>query len=187
MPMPQACEAREVSIGRDEFAAVLDRECGESDLILVDQHTAHERSRFERLQARLAARGAESQLLLSPAVFGGAIVGASLGFLWYNAYPAQLFMGDTGSLALGAAVATLAVLVKNELLLLIVGGVFVAEAVSVIMQVFSYRTTGRRVFRMAPIHHHFEKLGWQEPKIVVRFWIVSIVLALIALSSLKLR
>jgi phospho-N-acetylmuramoyl-pentapeptide-transferase len=120
-------------------------------------------------------------------VFGGAIVGASLGFLWYNAYPAQLFMGDTGSLALGAAVATLAVLVKSELLLLIVGGVFVAEAISVIMQVFSYRTTGRRVFRMAPIHHHYELNGMAEPKIIVRFWIVSFILALLSLTTLKLR
>lgn len=120
-------------------------------------------------------------------VFGGAIVGASLGFLWYNAYPAQLFMGDTGSLALGAAVATLAVLVKSELLLLIVGGVFVAEAISVILQVFSYRTTGRRVFRMAPIHHHYELNGMAEPKIIVRFWIISFILALLSLTTLKLR
>jgi phospho-N-acetylmuramoyl-pentapeptide-transferase len=120
-------------------------------------------------------------------VFGGAIVGASLGFLWYNAYPAQLFMGDTGSLALGAAVAILAVLVKSELLLLVVGGVFVAEAVSVIMQVFSYRTTGRRVFRMAPIHHHYELSGIAEPKIIVRFWIISFILALLSLTTLKLR
>lgn len=120
-------------------------------------------------------------------VFGGAIVGASLGFLWYNAYPAQLFMGDTGSLALGAALATLAILVKNELLLLIVGGVFVAEAISVIMQVFSYRTTGRRVFRMAPLHHHYELNGMAEPKIIVRFWIISFILALLSLTTLKLR
>lgn len=120
-------------------------------------------------------------------VFGGAIVGASLGFLWYNTYPAQLFMGDTGSLALGAAVATLAVLVKSELLLLIVGGVFVVEAVSVILQVFSYRTTGRRVFRMAPIHHHYELNGMAEPKIIVRFWIISFILALLSLTTLKLR
>ncbi|MBZ0168417.1 phospho-N-acetylmuramoyl-pentapeptide-transferase [Candidatus Methylomirabilis lanthanidiphila] len=120
-------------------------------------------------------------------VFGGAIVGASLGFLWYNTYPAQLFMGDTGSLALGAAVSTLAVLVKSELLLLIVGGVFVAEAISVILQVFSYRTTGRRVFRMAPIHHHYELNGMAEPKIIVRFWIVSFILALLSLTTLKLR
>lgn len=120
-------------------------------------------------------------------VFGGAIVGASLGFLWYNAYPAQLFMGDTGSLALGAALATLAVLVKNELLLLIVGGVFVAEAISVILQVFSYRATGRRVFRMAPIHHHYELNGMAEPKIIVRFWIISFILALLSLTTLKLR
>jgi phospho-N-acetylmuramoyl-pentapeptide-transferase len=120
-------------------------------------------------------------------VFGGAIVGASLGFLWYNAYPAQLFMGDTGSLALGAALATLAVVVKNELLLLIVGGVFAAEAISVILQVFSYRATGRRVFRMAPIHHHYELNGMAEPKIIVRFWIISFILALLSLTTLKLR
>jgi phospho-N-acetylmuramoyl-pentapeptide-transferase len=120
-------------------------------------------------------------------ILGGAIVGASLGFLWYNAYPAQLFMGDTGSLALGAALATLAVLVKNELLLLIVGGVFAVEAISVILQVFSYRTTGRRVFRMAPIHHHYELNGMAEPKIIVRFWIVSFILALLSLTTLKLR
>ena len=120
-------------------------------------------------------------------VFGGAIVGASLGFLWFNAYPAQLFMGDTGSLALGAALATMAILVKNELLLLIVGGVFVVEAISVILQVFSYRATGRRVFRMAPIHHHYELNGMAEPKIIVRFWIISFILALLSLTTLKLR
>ena len=120
-------------------------------------------------------------------VLGGAIVGASLGFLWYNAYPAQLFMGDTGSLALGAALATLAILVKNELLLLIVGGVFVVEAISVILQVFSYRATGKRVFRMAPIHHHYELNGMAEPKIIVRFWIISFILALLSLTTLKLR
>jgi len=120
-------------------------------------------------------------------ILGGAIVGASLGFLWYNAYPAQVFMGDTGSLALGAALATMAILVKNELLLLIVGGVFVAEAISVILQVFSYRATGRRVFRMAPIHHHYELNGMAEPKIIVRFWIISFILALLSLTTLKLR
>ncbi|MGH7411941.1 MAG: phospho-N-acetylmuramoyl-pentapeptide-transferase [Candidatus Methylomirabilis sp.] len=120
-------------------------------------------------------------------IVGGAMVGASLGFLWYNAYPAQLFMGDTGSLALGAALATLAILVKNELLLLIVGGVFVVEAISVILQVFSYRATGRRVFRMAPIHHHYELNGMAEPKIIVRFWIISFILALLSLTTLKLR
>ncbi len=120
-------------------------------------------------------------------ILGGAIVGASLGFLWYNAYPAQVFMGDTGSLGLGAALATMAILVKNELLLLIVGGVFVAEAISVILQVFSYRATGRRVFRMAPIHHHYELNGMAEPKIIVRFWIISFILALLSLTTLKLR
>jgi phospho-N-acetylmuramoyl-pentapeptide-transferase len=120
-------------------------------------------------------------------IFGGAIVGASLGFLWYNTFPAQLFMGDTGSLSLGAALASLAIFVKNELLLLVVGGVFVVEAISVILQVFSYRTTGRRVFRMAPIHHHYELNGMAEPKIIVRFWIISFIFALLSLTTLKLR
>ncbi len=120
-------------------------------------------------------------------IFGGAVVGACLGFLWFNAYPAQVFMGDTGSLALGAALALLAVLTKNELLLVIIGGVFVIEAVSVILQVFSFKTTGRRIFRMAPIHHHYELNGVAEPKIIVRFWIVSFLLALISLTTLKLR
>lgn len=120
-------------------------------------------------------------------IFGGAVVGACLGFLWFNAYPAQVFMGDTGSLALGAALALLAILTKNELLLMIIGGVFVIEAVSVILQVFSFKTTGRRIFRMAPIHHHYELHGVAEPKIIVRFWIISFLLALISLTTLKLR
>jgi len=120
-------------------------------------------------------------------IFGGALVGASLGFLWFNAYPAQVFMGDVGSLALGAALAILAILTKNELLLLIVGGVFVIEAISVIVQVFSYKTTRKRVFRMAPIHHHYELNGLAEPKIIVRFWIISFILALVSLTTLKLR
>lgn len=120
-------------------------------------------------------------------IFGGAMAGASLGFLWFNAYPAQIFMGDTGSLALGAALAILAILTKNELLLIIVGGIFVIEAISVIVQVFSYKTTRRRVFRMAPIHHHYELDGLAEPKIIVRFWIISFILALISLTTLKLR
>lgn len=120
-------------------------------------------------------------------IFGGAVVGASLGFLWFNAYPAQIFMGDTGSLALGTALALLAVLTKHELLLMIIGGVFVIEAISVLLQVFSYKTTGRRIFRMAPIHHHYELNGVAEPKIIVRFWIVSFLLALISLTTLKLR
>lgn len=116
-----------------------------------------------------------------------ALVGAGLGFLWYNAYPASIFMGDVGSLALGGVLAILALLTKHELLLAVVGGIFVLEAVSVILQVGWYKRTGRRIFAMAPIHHHFEKRGWSEPKIIVRFWIISIVLALVALSTLKLR
>ncbi|MFT4625235.1 MAG: phospho-N-acetylmuramoyl-pentapeptide-transferase [Myxococcota bacterium] len=116
-----------------------------------------------------------------------AIVGAGLGFLWYNAYPAQVFMGDVGSLALGGTLAILSVLTRHEFLLAIVGGIFVLEALSVIIQVVSFKTTGKRVFAMAPIHHHYEKNGWSEPKIIVRFWIISVVLALVALSTLKLR
>jgi phospho-N-acetylmuramoyl-pentapeptide-transferase len=117
----------------------------------------------------------------------GAMVGAGLGFLWFNTYPAQVFMGDVGSLSLGGALGTIAVITKNEFALVIVGGIFVIEALSVIVQVVSFRYWGRRVFRMAPIHHHFELKGWPEPKIIVRFWIISIILALIALSTLKLR
>ena len=120
-------------------------------------------------------------------VFCGALVGASLGFLWYNAYPAEIFMGDVGSLALGAALGTVAILIKQELLLGIVGGVFVIEALSVIIQVASFKLTGRRVFRMAPIHHHFELLGWGEPKVITRFVIVGIIFALLSLATLKLR
>ena len=114
-------------------------------------------------------------------------MGASLGFLWYNAYPADIFMGDVGSLALGGALGTVAVLIKQELLLLIVGGVFVAEAMSVIIQVFSFRMTGRRVFKMAPLHHHFELQGWSEPKIMTRFLVVAVIFALFSLTTLKLR
>ncbi|MBN1957758.1 MAG: phospho-N-acetylmuramoyl-pentapeptide-transferase [Desulfuromonadales bacterium] len=117
----------------------------------------------------------------------GAMVGAGLGFLWFNSYPAQVFMGDVGSLSLGGSLGAVAVITKNEFVLVIVGGIFVIEALSVIVQVISFRYWGRRVFRMAPIHHHFELKGWPEPKIIVRFWIISIVLALIALSTLKLR
>ena len=116
-----------------------------------------------------------------------AVVGAGLGFLWYNAYPAQIFMGDVGSLGLGGFLGTVAVLTKQELLLVLVGGIFVLEALSVIIQVVSFKTRGKRVFAMAPIHHHYEKKGWSEPKIIVRFWIISILLALVALSTLKLR
>jgi phospho-N-acetylmuramoyl-pentapeptide-transferase len=121
------------------------------------------------------------------AVFCGALVGASLGFLWFNAPPAMVFMGDTGSLAAGGAVGTVAVITKHELVLVIIGGLFVLEAVSVIVQVASFKLTGRRVFRMAPLHHHFEQKGWEEPTIVIRFWIIALVLALIGLSTLKLR
>jgi phospho-N-acetylmuramoyl-pentapeptide-transferase len=121
------------------------------------------------------------------AVFTAAIFGASLGFLWFNTYPASVFMGDVGALPLGAALGTVAVLSKNELLLLLVGGVFVIEAVSVIFQVASYKSRGKRIFLMAPIHHHFEMKGWEEPKVVVRLWIVAIILALLSLSTLKLR
>jgi len=121
------------------------------------------------------------------AVFCGAVIGAGFGFLWYNTYPAQVFMGDVGSLALGGALGTTAVLTKNELLSVLLGGIFVVEAVSVIVQVASYKLTGRRVFLMAPIHHHFEKKGWPEPRVIVRFWIISIMLALASLATLKLR
>ena len=117
----------------------------------------------------------------------GALIGAGLGFLWFNAPPAQIFMGDTGSLALGGALGTIAVAVKQEFVLAIVGGLFVLEAVSVIVQVVSFKLTGKRVFKMAPIHHHFEMMGWTESQVVIRFWIISFVLALIGLSSLKLR
>jgi phospho-N-acetylmuramoyl-pentapeptide-transferase len=120
-------------------------------------------------------------------VFCGALIGAAIGFLWFNCHPAQVFMGDVGSLALGGAVGTLAVLTKSELLLPLIGGLYVVEAVSVILQVASFKLTGRRIFRMAPLHHHYELAGWAEPKIVVRFWIVSFALALLALSTLKLR
>jgi phospho-N-acetylmuramoyl-pentapeptide-transferase len=121
------------------------------------------------------------------AIFCGALIGGGLGFLWFNASPAQLFMGDVGSLALGGALGTIAVLIRQEFLLAVVGGIFVIEALSVIVQVVWFKLTGTRVFLMAPIHHHFEKLGWPEQKIVVRFWIVSAILGLIALSSLKIR
>jgi phospho-N-acetylmuramoyl-pentapeptide-transferase len=121
------------------------------------------------------------------AIFCGALIGGGLGFLWFNASPAQLFMGDVGSLALGGALGTIAVLIRQEFLLAVVGGIFVIETLSVAIQVASFKLTGKRVFLMAPIHHHFEQLGWPEQKIVVRFWIVSAILGLVALSSLKLR
>ena len=120
-------------------------------------------------------------------VFCSALVGAGLGFLWFNAYPAMVFMGDVGALALGGALGVLAVLVRQEIVLVIMGGVFVMETVSVIIQVASYKLTGKRVFRMAPIHHHFELKGWPEPRVIVRFWIITFILVLIGLSTLKLR
>jgi phospho-N-acetylmuramoyl-pentapeptide-transferase len=121
------------------------------------------------------------------AIICGAVIGAGLGFLWFNAPPAMIFMGDTGSLALGGALGAIAIATKNEIVLVIVGGLFVLETLSVIIQVASYKLTGRRVFRMAPLHHHFEQKGWQEATVVVRFWIISVVLALIGLTTLKLR
>jgi phospho-N-acetylmuramoyl-pentapeptide-transferase len=120
-------------------------------------------------------------------VICGALFGAGLGFLWFNAPPAQIFMGDTGSLALGGLLGAIAIVTKHEIVLAIVGGLFVLEALSVIVQVASFKMTGKRIFRMAPIHHHFEQLGWTEPQVVIRFWIVSVVLALVGLASLKLR
>ena len=122
------------------------------------------------------------------AVFCGALMGAGMGFLWYNAYPAQIFMGDVGSLPLGGALGTVAVITKHEIVLALVGGIFVIEALSVIFQVGFFKVTnGRRIFRMAPLHHHFELKGWPEPKVIVRFWIIAIILGLLAISTLKLR
>jgi phospho-N-acetylmuramoyl-pentapeptide-transferase len=120
-------------------------------------------------------------------IFSATLVGAGLGFLWFNSYPAQVFMGDVGALAIGAALGTLAVIVRQEIVLFVMGGVFVIETVSVILQVASFKLTGKRIFRMAPIHHHFELKGWPEPKVIVRFWIISFVLALAGLATLKLR
>lgn len=120
-------------------------------------------------------------------IFCAALVGAGLGFLWYNCHPAQVFMGDTGALSLGAALGTASILIKGEILLVLVGGIFVAEALSVMIQVWSYKTRKKRVFKMAPLHHHFEQLGWKETKVVIRFWIVALILMLMALSTLKLR
>ena len=120
-------------------------------------------------------------------VFCSALMGAGLGFLWFNTYPAQVFMGDIGALALGAALGTVAVVVRQELVLAIMGGIFVVETASVVLQVVSFRLTGRRIFRMAPLHHHYELKGWEEPKIIVRFWIISLILVLIGLATLKVR
>jgi phospho-N-acetylmuramoyl-pentapeptide-transferase len=121
------------------------------------------------------------------AVFCGALIGAGIGFLWFNTYPAQVFMGDVGALALGAALGVVAIIVRHELVLFIMGGLFVVEAVSVMLQVASFRLTGKRIFRMAPLHHHFELKGWPEPRVIVRFWIVTLVLVVVGLSTLKLR
>ncbi|MDP7418837.1 MAG: phospho-N-acetylmuramoyl-pentapeptide-transferase, partial [Gammaproteobacteria bacterium] len=120
-------------------------------------------------------------------VFCMSLAGAGLGFLWFNTYPAQVFMGDIGALALGAALGTVAVIVRQELVLVIMGGLFVIETLSVIIQVASFKLTGRRIFRMAPLHHHYELKGWAEPKVIVRFWIITVILVLVGLSSLKLR
>jgi phospho-N-acetylmuramoyl-pentapeptide-transferase len=120
-------------------------------------------------------------------VFCAAIVGAGLGFLWFNTYPAQVFMGDIGALALGAALGIVAVVIRQELVLFLMGGVFVAETLSVILQVASFKLTGKRIFRMAPLHHHFELKGWPEPRVIVRFWIITVVLVLLGLTSLKIR
>ena len=120
-------------------------------------------------------------------IFCGAMVGSAIGFLWYNAHPAEIFMGDVGSLALGGAIGTVAVIIKQELLLPFIGGIFVIEALSVILQVGSYKLRKKRIFKMAPIHHHFELMGWSESKVIVRFWIASLVFALFALTTLKLR
>ena len=120
-------------------------------------------------------------------VFCGTLVGAGLGFLWFNTYPAQVFMGDIGALSLGAAIGIVAVIVRQEIVLIIMGGVFVIETVSVILQVASFKLVGRRIFRMAPLHHHFELKGWPEPRVIVRFWIISLILVLIGLATLKIR
>ena len=120
-------------------------------------------------------------------VFCGALVGAGLGFLWFNTYPAQVFMGDVGALSLGAALGIISVIVRQELVLVLMGGIFVLETVSVILQVASFKLTGKRIFRMAPIHHHFELKGWPEPRVIVRFWIITFILVLCGLATLKLR
>jgi phospho-N-acetylmuramoyl-pentapeptide-transferase len=120
-------------------------------------------------------------------IFCGALAGAGLGFLWFNSYPAQVFMGDVGALAIGASIGVIAVIVRQELVTLVMSGVFVAETASVILQVGSFKLRGKRIFKMAPIHHHFELKGWAEPKVIVRFWIISLILVLFGLATLKLR
>jgi phospho-N-acetylmuramoyl-pentapeptide-transferase len=147
------------------------------------------------LFAYLAGHWTFSNYLLIPYVPGageiviicGAIVGAGLGFLWFNTYPAQVFMGDIGALALGAALAIIAILIRQEVVLLIMGGVFIMETISVILQVASFKLTGRRIFRMAPLHHHYELKGWPEPRVIVRFWIITVILVLVGLATLKIR
>lgn len=138
-----------------------------------------------RLSEYLGIQGVEGASEL--VVFGAAMVGAGLAFLWFNTYPAQVFMGDVGALALGAALGVMAVVARQELVLFIMGGIFVAETVSVILQVASFKLTGKRIFRMAPLHHHYELKGWPEPRVIVRFWIVTVILVLIGLASLKIR
>src|SRR5207244_2036297 len=128
-----------------------------------------------------------SSLLPYTTLFRSALVGAGLGFLWFNCHPAKVFMGDTGSLAIGGVIGVVAICCKQEVLLIVVGGVFVIEAVSVILQVISFKTTGRRIFVMSPLHHHFELTGWKENTVIVRFWILSIIFALLGLATLKLR
>jgi phospho-N-acetylmuramoyl-pentapeptide-transferase len=143
----------------------------------------------------LAGNAVFSQYLGIPAIpgagelsiFCGALGGAGLGFLWFNTYPAQVFMGDVGALAIGAALGCIAMIVRQEIVLLVMGGVFVVETASVMLQVASFKLTGKRIFRMAPIHHHFELKGWPEPRVIVRFWIISVVLVLIGLATLKVR
>jgi len=120
-------------------------------------------------------------------IFSGALVGAGVGFLWFNTYPAQVFMGDVGSLALGAALGMMAIITRQEIVFFIMGGIFVAETVSVILQVGSFKLTGKRIFRMAPLHHHYELKGWPEPRVIVRFWIVTLLLVLAGLATLKIR
>ena len=120
-------------------------------------------------------------------IYIGALIGAGLGFLWFNSYPAQVFMGDIGALALGAALGIVAIIVRQEIVLLIMGGLFVIETISVVLQVVSFKLLGRRIFRMAPLHHHFEMKGWPEPRVIVRFWIISLILVLIGLATLKVR
>ena len=147
------------------------------------------------VMAYLASRTDYSSYLFIPyipgggeiVVFGGALIGASLGFLWFNSHPAEIFMGDTGSMMLGGALGAMALLIKQELLLILIGGIFVIEALSVIAQVLSYKITGKRIFKMSPLHHHYEKLGIHESKIIIRFWTVSVLLALVGLATLKIR